>query len=180
MKHQHACRQQDIQNSKADLAVVMAKTGQREKLARIEADNIAARKEVRKPEIPQLCTHQRFACLEILCLLSDIWTDVDLLTLQVLYWILPSLLLLVFNQISLCILHIFDCPLIWEGQSSPFQLDLHRGVGGVGNRVEQAADDAANRAFACHHPGSENCGGGSHCSTGATSFNAYAMLFGTY
>ena len=40
------CRQQDIQNSNADLAVVKAQTGQREMLAKIEADNKAIRRQV--------------------------------------------------------------------------------------------------------------------------------------
>ena len=42
----------------------MAKTGQREKLAKIEADNVAARKQVGKLEIPQLCTYQIFVFAE--------------------------------------------------------------------------------------------------------------------
>ena len=40
------CRQQDIANSNADLAIVQAQTGQRQTLAQIEAQNAANCKQV--------------------------------------------------------------------------------------------------------------------------------------
>ncbi|KAK9788452.1 hypothetical protein WJX73_007874 [Symbiochloris irregularis] len=46
VQREHNLKQQDIHNSNADLAVVKAQTNQREKVAKIEADNIANSKQV--------------------------------------------------------------------------------------------------------------------------------------
>ena len=48
------CRTQDIYNSKADLAIVKAQTGQRQEVARFVAEAAAKRKKVRCSLLDQI------------------------------------------------------------------------------------------------------------------------------